>query len=123
MAALSIGVLLSWGAPAGAGEGGAAFRTYCAECHGPLADGSGPHAGRLAAQPADLRGLRARYGSPLPWRHFARAIDPPPSQLDAAHGEFCALYLRSAFENAPFAWNIRQGSLFEIFHFLDGVQR
>lgn len=57
---------------------------YCASCHGTSARGDGPVADVLSVRPADLTGLAARYGRPLPTEQLAGYVD---GRADvAAHG-------------------------------------
>jgi cbb3-type cytochrome c oxidase subunit III len=66
-------------------EGRSLYMHYCASCHGVKGDGQGPVAKALKEQPADLRKLRERYGSPLPVGQIARFIDG--RDYVKAHGE------------------------------------
>ena len=60
------------------------FMTYCAACHGILADGNGPVAPQLVKRPPDLTTLSDRYGVPLPVEKIAAFIDGRDDVL--AHG-------------------------------------
>jgi len=60
------------------------FMTYCAACHGVLADGNGPVAEQLVKRPPDLTTLSDRYGVPLPVERIAAFIDGRDDVL--AHG-------------------------------------
>jgi mono/diheme cytochrome c family protein len=56
-------------------QGRVYYVRYCASCHGVNADGRGPMAPVLKAQPSDLRKLGQKYGMPLPAAQIARYID------------------------------------------------
>jgi mono/diheme cytochrome c family protein len=66
-------------------EGHKLFLRYCAACHGVDADGRGPVAKALSEQPADLRKLGEKFGTPLPAGQIAKLIDGRDEV--AAHGE------------------------------------
>jgi len=51
------------------------FVRYCASCHGTNGTGDGPVAKSLTKQPANLRLLSDRFGSPLPAAKLAELID------------------------------------------------
>jgi mono/diheme cytochrome c family protein len=55
-------------------RGGQAFHIYCASCHGLSAEGNGPMAHALAAEPADLTRISERYGG-FPAERIASTID------------------------------------------------
>ena len=62
MAALSSMLITAAGAtaaPGDADEGRALYMEYCATCHAPQGDGTGPMAGVLMVKPADLTALAA----------------------------------------------------------------
>jgi mono/diheme cytochrome c family protein len=56
-------------------EGRVLYGRYCASCHGVAGDGRGPVASALVRNPADLRRLGERHGTPLPVDRLARLID------------------------------------------------
>jgi mono/diheme cytochrome c family protein len=60
------------------------YLRYCASCHGTNGDGQGPVAKSLKEQPADLRTLSEKYGTPLSIDRLARFIDGREDV--AAHG-------------------------------------
>ncbi len=64
--------------------GRAYFLQYCASCHGKNGDGRGPMASSLKQQPADLRNLSDKYGTPLSIKKLASFIDG--REYVAAHG-------------------------------------
>ena len=64
--------------------GRAYYLQYCASCHGENGDGRGPMASSLKQQPADLRNLSDKYGTPLSIKRVAAFIDG--RQAVAAHG-------------------------------------
>jgi mono/diheme cytochrome c family protein len=65
-------------------QGRAYYLRYCASCHGENGNGRGPIASSLKQQPADLRMLGEKYGTPLRIRELARFIDG--REYVAAHG-------------------------------------
>ena len=91
------------------------FQSYCGGCHS-------PQTAALDSGVPDLRQLNAHASSLQPWSHLARRIDPPPDRLRERRGDGCNQHLKAAFSNQRFAWNIRRGTLFEIFGFLEGVR-
>jgi mono/diheme cytochrome c family protein len=60
------------------------YLRYCASCHGQDGNGQGPAASSLKQQPADLRMLSEKYGTPLRIKELARFIDG--REYVAAHG-------------------------------------
>lgn len=60
------------------------YMTYCWQCHGPDATGTGPMAEMLAIETPDLTGLAARNGGVFPLEAVARQIDGRDAVL--AHG-------------------------------------
>lgn len=65
-------------------QGRSYYLRYCASCHGQNADGQGPMASSLKHQPADLRRLSEKYGTPLSIERVAAFIDGREDV--AAHG-------------------------------------
>lgn len=60
------------------------YMTYCWQCHGPDATGTGPMAEMLAIETPDLTGLAARNNGDFPTEAVARQIDGRAPLL--AHG-------------------------------------
>jgi mono/diheme cytochrome c family protein len=60
------------------------FRTHCAACHGPLAEGDGPTAATLTVPVPNLRTLSQRNGGTFPTDAVASYIDG--RSFPAAHG-------------------------------------
>ena len=60
------------------------FTTYCVQCHGFDAKGTGPMASALSIAPPDLTGLSARNGGAFPIEAVATQIDGRMPLL--AHG-------------------------------------
>lgn len=60
------------------------YLRYCASCHGENGDGHGPMASSLKEQPADLRLLSNKFGTPLSIEKVSAFIDG--RQDVAAHG-------------------------------------
>jgi mono/diheme cytochrome c family protein len=71
-------------AAAGAPDGAALYRTYCASCHGTTGRGDGPVAAVLRVPPADLTMLAQRNGGTYPADRIAERIDGRANV--AAHG-------------------------------------
>jgi mono/diheme cytochrome c family protein len=55
--------------------GKAPFDQYCASCHGPAGDGTGPVAPEMKTPPTDLRKLGKKYGRPLPKPKLRELVD------------------------------------------------
>lgn len=86
---LALTIVLCAAMPAAAGsrdvaQGRTYYLRYCASCHGEAGNGQGPMAASLKQQPADLRMLSEKYGSPLRVKELARFIDG--REYVAAHG-------------------------------------
>ena len=64
--------------------GKATFDQYCASCHGPAADGTGPVAAEMKVAPSDLRKLGQKYGTPLPKPKLRELVDG--REMLRAHG-------------------------------------
>ena len=56
-------------------EGRALYDEYCAACHGPAAQGSGPLAAELALDPPDLSRIAARRDGDFPRAEVLSIID------------------------------------------------
>lgn len=65
-------------------QGRTYYLQYCASCHGENGDGRGPMASSLKQQPADLRMLGDKYGTPLSIEKVATFVDG--REAVAAHG-------------------------------------
>ena len=65
-------------------QGRTYYLRYCASCHGENGDGQGPMASSLKQQPADLRLLSEKYGTPLSVERVSAFIDGRDAV--AAHG-------------------------------------
>jgi mono/diheme cytochrome c family protein len=76
------------------------YLQYCATCHGVAADGNGPMAPILLAQPPDLTGLTERAGGDFPVFAVAQRIDGRDPLL--AHGGEMPLW-GDVFEGEPTA--------------------
>ena len=74
-------IVLSWSAPALAGQtspaarGSGLYINYCGSCHGPNAKGDGPMAPALTKKPADLTLIAKRNGGKYPADLVFRTID------------------------------------------------
>jgi Cytochrome C oxidase, cbb3-type, subunit III len=105
-------------------EGRALYMRYCASCHGVEGDGHGPVARALKEQPADLRKLGERYGTPLPSGQIARFIDG--RDYVAAHGKREMPVWGNRFLEIFEAKGSREGGMDErirkIIIFLDSIQ-
>lgn len=66
------------------GQGRTYYLRYCASCHGENGDGRGPIASSIKEQPADLRLLSEKFGTPLSIERVAAYIDG--REAVAAHG-------------------------------------
>lgn len=87
--ALAVAVGLASGAshaqqPEAPNPGRDAYLQFCASCHGPDAEGSGPLAGELRTAPPDLTRLTERFGSPLNRQRLLERIDG--RDMARAHG-------------------------------------
>ncbi len=65
-------------------EGAAIFATFCATCHGPSAEGTGPTAEIMTIAPPDLTRLSSGNGGVFPVADIVRRIDGRDPVL--AHG-------------------------------------
>ncbi len=65
-------------------QGRTYYLRYCASCHGENADGRGPMAPSIKEQPADLRLLGERFGTPPSIERVAAYVDG--REAVAAHG-------------------------------------
>ena len=69
---------------AAAADGGALFRSYCANCHGGAGRGDGAMSGQLRRLPPDLTTFALRNGGVFPAERVRQAIDGTGT---AAHGD------------------------------------
>mgnify|MGYP003484409844 FL=1 len=111
-------------ARAGDHAGKASFDQYCASCHGPAADGTGPVAEEMKITPADLRKLGQKYGTPLPKPKLREIIDG--REMVRAHGTSdMPVWGEQLVHNVPPTVNtemFKRGTIIVIVDYLETLQ-
>ena len=82
-----------------ANMGAQLFRTYCATCHGPNAQGDGPLAGRLRQAPPSLTNYSERNSGVFPSERVYRIID---GRDVLSHGDHEMPVWGDAFRSEPY---------------------
>jgi mono/diheme cytochrome c family protein len=87
MAEMALGLLpIAYANDDDAAAGAAAFKTYCASCHGESGAGDGPAAAALRSPPPDLRLLARNNDGVFPEKVLETVIDG--RKTIRAHGNF-----------------------------------
>jgi mono/diheme cytochrome c family protein len=126
MLALGVAACVSVATAARAADhpGKAPFDQYCASCHGPAADGTGPVATEMKVAPPDLRKLGQKYGTPLPKPKLRELVDG--REMLRAHGTSdMPVWGEQLVSNVPPTANttfFKRGTIIVILDYLETLQ-
>ena len=121
---VAVCVAVATGASAADHAGKAPFDQYCASCHGPAGDGTGPVAAEMKTPPTDLRKLGKKYGKPLPKPKLRELIDG--REMVRAHGTAdMPVWGEQLVHNVPPTANtefFKRGTIIVIVDYIDTLQ-